>query len=195
MKILVKTLRGDQIHPFLEAVAGLRISVFSEYPYLYDGDAAYETWYLQKFAALEGAVVVAAFQDGKLIGAATGSPLAYQFEEFSAPLKEAGYDLGKIFYCGESVLLRGYRGQGLGHQFFDHREAQARALGLKASCFLSVMRAETDPRRPSDYRDLHGFWKKRGYAPLEGVTASFSWKEHGREGEQMNQLNYWMRTL
>ena len=43
--------------------------------------------------------------------------------------RKAGYDITKIFYCGESVLLKSHRGHGLGHAFFDGREAQAKKLG------------------------------------------------------------------
>lgn len=195
MELNVTALTGAAIDPVLDEVARLRITVFAEFPYLYDGDVEYETWYLKKFAALDGAVIVLTRDGDEVVGAATGSPLASQFDEFSAPLREAGFNLDEIFYCGESVLLSQYRGHGLGHQFFDHREAQARKLGLSKSCFLSVIRAEDDPRRPDGYRTLHGFWRKRGYEPVEGLTASFPWKEHGDSEETMNELQYWMRDL
>lgn len=195
MSLHIKKLTGDQLGDYLQAVARLRITVFAEFPYLYDGDLAYENWYLQKLAELTGAVIVAAFDDEEVIGAATGSPMVNQFEDFSAPLVSAGYDINEFFYCGESVLLPQYRGQGVGHEFFDYREDQARALGLKKSCFLSVIRADDDPRRPEGYRDLHGFWRKRGYEKMEGLTASFPWQEHGSNEERINHLCYWIRGL
>lgn len=195
MTVTIKALRGDEMLPLLDELARLRITIFADYPYLYDGDPAYEAWYLEKFSALDGAIVVAAIDEGKLIGAATGSPLAHQFEDFSDPLKQAGYAVNELFYCGESLLLAAYRGQGFGHVFFDEREAQARQLGLAKCCFLSVIRDKTDARQPQGYRDLHGFWQKRGYKPIEGVTAGFAWKEHGCRGEQEHRLQYWMRDL
>ena len=195
MDLQVKSLTGTEMKPFLEEVARLRIAVFAEFPYLYDGDLDYEHKYNQKFSTLDGAVIVAAFDGDKVIGAATGSPMEHQLEEFSSPLKKAGYDITEFFYCGESVLLSEYRGHGLGHQFFDLREEQARNLGLKISCFLSVIRSEDDPRRPDDYRNLHGFWRKRGYEKVDGLTASFPWKEHDSPEERINHLSYWMRAL
>ena len=195
MALRVTSFSGGDIGAHLDDVARLRISVFAEFPYLYDGDLDYETWYLKKFAALEGTIIVLALDEHKVIGAATGSPLVHQFEDFSSPLKEAGFDISSIFYCGESVLLGDYRGHGLGHKFFDEREAQARKLGLSASAFLSVIRDESDPRRPPHYRSLHPFWQKRGYHPVEGVTASFPWREHGAAEERVNHLQYWMRNL
>ncbi len=40
-------------------------------------------------------------------------------DEFGGPFRDAGFDIAKIFYCGESVLLKSHRGYGLGHAFFD----------------------------------------------------------------------------
>lgn len=206
MGVTIETLTGERLQKHLDDLARLRITVFAEYPYLYDGDLDYEADYLAKFAALEGAIIVAAADDGEIIGAATGSPLAHQFEEFSGPLASAGHDISKIFYCGESVLLPAYRGRGIGHKFFDEREAQARRLQLDQSCFLSVLRAGDHPARPQGYRPLDEFWRKRGYQPLEGVTATFDWREHmpGDEeagdversrDEVAHKLQYWMRAL
>ena len=65
----------------------------------------------------------------EMVGASTGAPMIEHADEFGEPFKKAGYDISKIFYCGESVLLKSHRGYGLGHAFFDGREAQARSLG------------------------------------------------------------------
>ena len=195
MSLRVVPYSGADLDPLLDGLARLRITVFAEYPYLYDGDLDYERWYLEKFAAIDGAVIVAALDGEQLVGMSTGSPLAHQFEDFSAPLKNAGYDIQRFFYCGECLLLGSYRGRGVGHQFFDHREAQARQLGLSHCCFLSVIRDENDPRKPEGYRTLHSFWRKRGYQPIEGLTAQFAWREHGAPEERVNQLSYWMRAL
>ncbi|GJM03343.1 MAG: GNAT family acetyltransferase [Rhodomicrobium sp.] len=195
MGLIIKPLTGAAMSPYLDDVARLRLSVFAEYPYLYDGDLEYETWYLAKFASLAGAVLVVALDGDKVIGAATGAPLLHQFEEFSAPLIKAGYDIDQHFYCGESVLVPPYRGRGIGHEFFNYREAQAVSLGLAYCGFFSVIRAEDDPRRPDGYRSLDGFWNKRGYEKLDGVVATFPWREQGENFERMNQLCYWMRAL
>jgi hypothetical protein len=46
-----------------------------------------------------------------------------------APFIAAGGNVDHIFYFGESVLLPQFRGMGIGHHFFDEREAAARAAG------------------------------------------------------------------
>lgn len=193
--VRVASLTGEALASALESLARLRIAVFREYPYLYEGDLDYERKYLASYARASGAVIAGAFDGDRLIGAATGAPMSGEKSAWSQPFRDRGYDLDKVFYCGESVLLPEYRGRGLGHAFFDHREAAARANGAEISCFCAVIRPEDHPARPEGYRPLDGFWRKRGYAPLEGAIAEFEWREVGDKQETAHQLQYWARRL
>lgn len=194
MSVGVAPVTGAGLTEVLPALAELRIAVFRAFPYLYDGDAAYEADYLAAFAAAAGAVIVVARDGDRVVGAATAAPLAAQDAAWQAPLAAAGFDIGRCFYFGESVLLESYRGQGIGHAFFDHREAQARDHGASHAAFCSVIRAADHPARPAGHRPLDAFWRGRGYAPLAGVTASFDWKVVGG-GEETHRLQYWARAL
>ncbi|APZ97365.1 GNAT family N-acetyltransferase [Sphingopyxis sp. QXT-31] len=195
MSVTVAPVTGAGLAEVIPALAALRITVFRAFPYLYDGNAAYEADYLADFAAAAGAVIVVARDGETIVGAATAAPLVTQDEAWQAPLAAAGFDIARCFYFGESVLLPRYRGQGMGHAFFDHREAQARALGASHVAFCSVIRAGNHPARPADHRPLDAFWRGRGYAPLAGVTARFDWKTIGGEGEERHELQYWTRAL
>jgi GNAT superfamily N-acetyltransferase len=190
----VRALSGDEIAARLGDLARLRITVFADYPYLYDGDEEYETSYLAEFAAAPEAVLVAAFDGDQVVGAATASPMWAQKPAFRAPFEERGIDTNRLFYFGESVLLPKYRGHGIGHAFFDQREEAAKADGANAACFGAVIREEDDPERPSWYRPLDGFWRKRGYEKVPGLISFLSWKQHGEPEERENRLQYWMRT-
>lgn len=195
MSVTVSPLTGAALSAALPALARLRIEVFRAFPYLYDGSLAYEQKYLATFAQSRDAIIVAAREGDEIVGCATASALDTNHEELIAPLRAAGVDLATTFYCGESVLLPGYRGRGIGHAFFDHREAQARAHGYKRACFCAVLRAEDDPRRPAEYEPLDAFWGKRGYAKMPGVIARFSWQELGEAGESEKPMQFWMRAL
>lgn len=194
--IFVESLTGDAIKSVLPDLARLRLVVFRDWPYLYDGSLAYEEDYLAKFAAAKGAVCVVARDGDTIIGASTGAPMIEHADEFGEPFKKAGYDISKIFYCGESVLLTSHRGFGLGHAFFDHREAQARKLGgFTHSTFCRVVRPDDHPLKPKDYVPLDGFWRKRGYAPADGIVATYNWKDVDQDEETVHPMQFWMKAL
>ena len=193
---VVQVLRGAQILPCLDAVAALRIAVFADWPYLYAGDRAYERQYLAAYARSARSVfVLASDGQGQVVGASTGLPLVDDDVAFQAPFLAAGIDPASVFYFGESVLLPAWRGQGLGHAFFDARERHARALGgFALTAFAAVDRADDDPRRPPGHRDNAVFWGKRGYARQAGLRMQLDWQEPGL-GNCQHQLTFWTRAL
>lgn len=191
----VDALVGEALDAALDDVAALRISVFRDWPYLYDGDLGYERTYLEAYRQSDAAVLVGAFDGARLVGAATGTPMGDHADDFAVAFDGTGIALSSIFYCAESVLLPEYRGQGIGHRFFDIREAHARALGATVSAFCSVVRPPDHPLKPAAYRPLDGFWRKRGYAPLEGAVAQFAWKDVDQDAETSKRLQVWIRHL
>jgi len=191
----VEALTGAALDTALEDVAALRIAVFREWPYLYDGDPDYERRYLEPYRQSASAILVGAFDGARLVGAATGTPMTDHADDFAAAFNGSGIALEEIFYCAESVLLPEYRGQGIGHRFFDLREDHARRLGAAVSAFCSVVRPEDHALKPAGYRPLDAFWRKRGYAPLPGAVARFDWKDVDQPGETSKPLQVWMRRL
>lgn len=191
----LEVLTGAALAAALPDVARLRIEVFRAFPYLYDGDLAYEQAYLQSYRDSSRAIVVGAFDADQLVGASTGAPLADHAEDFAAAFVDQDIDLADVFYCAESVLLPQYRGQGLGHGFFDAREAHARQLGFSKVAFCSVLRPVDHAQRPECYAPLDPFWRKRGYTPLQGSVAQFSWKDLGACHASSKRLQFWTRDL
>ncbi len=189
----IEARSGEALRALLTEMAQLRITVFREWPYLYEGALDYEQGYLGRFMDAPDHVAICAFDGCRLVGMATASPLAHQHPEFAEPLAQAGHDPAEIFYFGESVLLPDYRGKGAGHKFFDGREAHARALGYSKMSFCAVMRPHGHPLRPETYTPLDAFWKKRGYAPLGGVIGHFSWRDIGEDGETSKPMQFWGR--
>ena len=193
--ISVRALRGAALEAALDDVARLRIAVFRDWPYLYDGSLDYEREYLATYRDSPGALLVGAFFGDVLVGASTSTPMEDHAGEFAAPMQGRGVPLERILYGAESVLLPEYRGKGIGHRFFDLREDHARALGRTPVAFCSVMRPDDHPLRPATYRTNDAFWQGRGYAPVPGAVAEFSWKDLGQAGETVKPLQFWMRAL
>lgn len=193
--LVLQTLVGDAVRPVLDAVARLRMEVFRDWPYLYEGEAAYEREYLAAYAASSGSVLVLARDGDAVVGASTGIPLAQEAPAFQAPFLERGIAPARVFYCGESVLLPAYRGRGVGHAFFDAREAHARRIGgFDWIAFAAVDRAQDDLRKPLGHRGNEAFWHKRGYVRQADMTMRLRWNEVG-VGEREHALTFWLRPL
>ncbi len=195
-ELTFKTYRGAAIETVFESLAKLRITVFHDYPYLYEGSLEYELDYLSIYSDSPRSLLFAAFYGEEMIGATTCIPLADETPEVQVPFLAAGMDINGIFYFGESILLSQYRGHGLGHRFFDEREAHARAFGkFKYTCFCGVVRPDDHPARPADYRPLNDFWKKRGYQPVPGMLSEFEWLDIGEAAPTKKPMQYWMKEI
>lgn len=193
--IRIERLTGAALEAALDDLAQLRITVFRAFPYLYDGDAAYERRYLQTYRDSPDAILVGAFDGARLVGAATGAPMEQHADEFAAAFDGQGIALHDIFYCAESVLLPEYRGQGVGHGFFDAREDHASSLGRRYCAFCAVLRPADHPLRPEGYSPLDGFWRKRGYEKLQGAKTTYRWKDIDHAEDSDHQLQVWLRAL
>jgi GNAT superfamily N-acetyltransferase len=189
------TLTGAALLPLLPALGRLRIEVFAEWPYLYEGDEAYEREYLATYADTPGAAMVVAFAGEEPVGAATCQPMAVTHAEVRAGFAASGFDPADWCYFGESVLRRAFRGQGAGRAFFAGREAHARALGLRGATFCAVERDLADPRRPAEYRPLDPFWTSLGYTKHPEVACTLDWREPGQAAAIPHRLTFWTKTL
>ncbi len=194
--VTLKTFAGDAIAPHIDDVARLRISVFSAFPYLYNGSDAYERDYLETYSKSPRALFVLAFDGDAVIGAATGMPLAEETAEVQAPFQNDGWRPASIFYFGESVLLPAYRGRGIGVEFFKLREAYAKSLdGMEWCAFCAVERPLNHPQRPDDHVPLDGFWSHRGYRHYPQLRTMFSWTDIGESVETDKPMSFWLRKL
>ena len=196
MSVDVRPLAGPAFDAAIPALADLRIKVFRAWPYLYDGDLAYEAGYLSRFRHADRAFLAAAFEGDTIVGAATAAPMAGEAVEFRGPFERAGFDVSKIFYFAESLLLPAYRGQGAGVTFFNAREAHARSFGSYShAVFCGVVRAGDHPMRPQDYVPLDAFWRKRGFDKLDGMTTAYSWKDVDATEETEKPMQFWTKPL
>ncbi len=192
----IETLSGACGTVLLPALARLRTGVFRDWPYLYDGNAAAEAEYLDPFVQSVRAGLVVAFDGDTVVGCATCLPLTDADEQISGPFVARGLDPAGYFYFGKSVLLPAYRGRGAGVAFFAAREAHALAVSDCAhATFCAVRRPDDHPLRPAGAGTLHGFWRRRGYAPVSGLACRMRWKQVDSDGEVENTLDFWARRL
>jgi GNAT superfamily N-acetyltransferase len=196
MSVRILTSVGEAVRPHLKALANLRMTVFRDYPYLYDGDSAYEQRYLEAYVRSRRSVFVLALDGEDVVGCSTGIPLVDEIPAIQQPFIGHNMMLGEVFYFGESVLLPAYRGQGIGHRFFDARERHARALpGYRWTAFCAVERAANDSRQPPGYRPNDAFWIKRGYQRQDDMFCTLDWTEIDALESTPHRLRFWLRPL
>ena len=192
----VVRLKGAQIESVFDELAALRITVFRDYPYLYDGNVGYEKEYLRIYSGSVRSFVAALYHHGKMVGATTCLPLIEETDELKKPFLGSGIDPANIYYFGESIILKAHRGRGFGHLFFDEREAHAKSFGTYThTCFCSVDRGISHPLRPADYRGNDAFWLKRGYQKIPALHTIMQWPDIGEPSSSAKPMVFWTREI
>lgn len=195
MTIAIKVVKGRALGDYIPDLARLRIQVFREYPYLYDGSEDYEANYLRTYGEAANAIAVLALDNGQVVGASTGVPMVSETAAFQQPFIDAGVNPATLFYCGESVLLPEYRRRGIYPTFFREREQFAIALGLYEICFCAVVRPDDHPLRPQNYQSLDRVWAQFGYQQQQDLIAHFPWKDIDQEESSQHPMVFWLKTL
>jgi GNAT superfamily N-acetyltransferase len=191
---LIIKVRGEAIQEFIPQIAKLRIEVFAEYPFLYQGDYESEEGYLKKFAASDEAVIVVAHEGNEVIGAATGCPFRDASDNVKEPFLIHHRNPSDYFYFGDLVILKAYRGRGIGRRFFEELEKHVASLGhYQYSCLFTINKPLDDPKRPKDYRSLSPFFKKAGFKEHPELTCSISYKEEGDDQKTPKEMVFWIK--
>ncbi len=188
-------LIGKEARCYVNELAELRLKVFYDYPYLYEGNLEYEKKYLETYFKAEHSIIVLLKDHDKIVGATTGIWAHEEEEHFREPFRTWGLNPEEVFYFGESVLLREYRGQGHGKVFFQERERYARTLPfIKHLSFCGVVR-ENHPLEPQGYKPLDRFWESQGFKKAQGLVTEYHWKDRGDEQETNKKMQYWIKEI
>ncbi len=195
--IQYKLYRGAEILPIAKDLATLRVTIFRDYPYLYEGSVEEDMHYTSSIAQSESAFVILALDDDKVVGALT----AYEMEESEAEVREpystTEYASYRSCYIGETLLLPHYQGRGgVGIRLYKRGEAIIREEGYEAVVVCTVDRASDDCRRPESYHDVNVTLRKLGFEVIPDLKATFWWREiGGGDEERENKMSYLVKTL
>lgn len=193
----IHRFKGEEAQKLTIELASLRLKVFSEYPYLYEGNLEYEEKYLETyFKATKSFILMLKDKiTNQWIGATTGIWAFEEEESFKAPFISYGMDPKEVFYFGESVLLKEYRGKGLGKIFFEERELFAKTISdIKYLSFCAVVR-EGHPLKPDNYIPLNNFWIQQGFNEVVGLTTKYEWKDIGEDLSTEKTMQFWLKKI
>lgn len=187
---------GPAIGDWLEAIADLRMQVFREWPYLYEGDIQTERDYLHIYLNSRRAFALVVFDGEKLVGLTTAMPLTDEDQRIQQPFHASGFDAARVFYFPEAILLPDYRGRGIYRRFFQEREDYARSFGTYDWAALCTVERPLDhPRRPRNYLPLDPIWQRFGFDKRADLTTSFDWLDVGDAQETNKPLVFWVKSL
>jgi GNAT superfamily N-acetyltransferase len=190
-----KIYKGKEISAVIENLAALRIQVFREFPYLYEGDHDFEYQYLNKYVESKCSFIFTVWDEGKLVGASTCIALCDEAPEVIEPFDKACLNLDSIIYFGESILLKDYRNKGYGKLFMKERFEFAQSFSwCKEVYFCSIDRPENHPLKPNGYKNLHEFWLTQGFNPTN-LSSVFVWKDINESVESEKKMNFWIKSI
>ena len=171
-------LTGTAIADARDEVATLRLEIFREYPYLYQGRREDELKYLGTYAEAPDACVILAYDGDAVIGAVAGMPLIHEDAQMLDAFAGTAFPLDEAYYVGELLFLPAYRNGGLGQKLLARLESHIRSLGgYRTLTCATVERPDDHPLRPRDYIPITRFLARTGFARLPGVTTHFMWRE------------------
>lgn len=190
----LESLQGFEAKKLLGPLASLRIEIFRDFPYLYEGSLDYEKKYLDRYFSSSKSLVVVLRDKENVVGVSTAIHLLEEEAMIREPVSKI-YDPKHFVYFGESLLRKSYRGLGYGKKFFEIRENFARSLNAKWAGFCAVIRDADDPRKDTDYKSPEFLWTKLGYKKVPQLTTQISWKESGETTESPKKLQFWTNSL
>ena len=192
----IKTLRGREIAPYIDKIADLRITIFREYPYLYEGQGFDERSYLLMYPQSAQSLLVLVEDGDRVIGAALGLPLMESMEEIKSLFKAQEIHPEQFFYLGEVLLLESYRRQKMGLKMYQQLEQEVKKMGgYEKITFCEIVRSKNDLKKPFNHRSLDDFWRRQGYTKHPHLAVHFSWREIGEIEQTNHPMVFWIKDL
>lgn len=189
-------LHGSEARKYSDSIASLRLKVFWEFPYLYEGTLEYEKNYLETYFKARNSFIFLVQDDDRIVGASTSILASEEEKSFRKPFENYGIDPESVFYFGESVLLSEYRGRGLGKRFFHEREAFAKTLSsVRTLSFSAVERPVDHALRPPGYKALDDFWMMMGFIKEPGLITEYDWKDRDQVESTKKKMQFWVKHI
>lgn len=188
-------LQGCDARPHFADMARLRIELFREFPYLYQGDVDYEKAYLETYFSCPETNVLLVYAADAMIGFSTSIPLSSELPEIRAPYERCGLDTAEFLYLGEALLETPFRGQGILRVFHEFHENAARRAGKRFTTLMTVDRPDDHPLRPAGHTPMDVLLAHFGYEKLPGCAVCMEWHQADTCQTELNTLSVWLKEL
>lgn len=200
LTIEYKLLFGQQIRDHAAVISPL-LGIFAEWPYLYQQSDPLEdvNYILERYANQSDSAVCIAFEGNKAVGAAMGVPLTQAPQHYREAFPENEQRPDDIFYWGELVVLKEYRGEHIATELLTRLGKYVTESGkYKAICFANVER-EADYRlshlKPEKYVSLDELWKRFGFEKRLDIRMQGKWTVLNERVESLHEMFVWWKKL
>lgn len=194
----MKTFKGESITPFLKDITDLCITIYKEYPYCYEGTEEEYFPFIEYYALSDNGIASLLFDNDRPVGIAIGMPMSEMREKYREPFTKARpyEDFDKLFYLGEFLLLKNYRGRGLGKEMYLEIERSVKENeNLKKICFCKIDESNQIHLESENYKPLDGFWEKIGFNKCDDITVIVHWQNVGEVDDSPHKLVYWLKSF
>jgi hypothetical protein len=195
MNLEIKSLDGESAREFFNEIAQIRIDLFREFPYLYDGSIEYEREYLETYFKSKNSKIILGLDKGKIVAFSSSISLNEEIEEIKAPFLNRNLDISQYHYIGEVMIKNEYRNLSLPLEFERIHKEFATQKGHSKLVFMTVRRELNDISRPYKYKDPEKLWRYIGYKILDNMNIEMSWKRIDTGKDENNVLDIWQKNL
>jgi GNAT superfamily N-acetyltransferase len=192
----MELLHGKEIDAHVKQITDLALIIYREYPYLYEGTEEEYLPLIQHYAQSERGLAYLLYDDEKPVGVAIGTALQSMRESYKEPILNSHLkdEIDSLFYLGEFLLLKEYRGKGFGKQMYNDFEKTVKTnKSYTGICFCKIVEFDQHPGMPANYKPLDGFWSTLGFHKLPNIQFSVSWRNVNEQNESPHQLVYWIK--
>lgn len=102
--IRIEVFSGPEAKKYIEEIAQMRIILFKEFPYLYQGTIADEEKYLETYFNSPDATIILIFNNEKVVGLSSSIPLTRESAEIQQPFLQQNFALHQYLYWGSTII-------------------------------------------------------------------------------------------
>lgn len=191
------SLRGKLIEEYLEQIAVLRLEALQEFPYLYEGKINFEKDFLKTYSESSNSLIEIVKDENEVVGVTSCIPLSEESDEMQRMYTNQGYDVRRIFFFGESLILPKYRSEDIYREFFKRMEEHIIDVQPTSefAVFGSIKRSKNHSLYNEEYKKLTDFWTTLGFKEDRKLFLEFKWKDINKKSESVKKMVFWKKPI
>lgn len=206
MAITFKILDAETFPQYSEAIVNLRLTAFSQYPYLFarrnkEMDEGYLAGYMTH---PDGRMMIFCDEQDDVVAVCAGCPLTHDggqscslTGQFIERLPWSEEKKSQSYYVGDVIVKPEYQDARVLRKLVQYGERALAERGYRYVTFITADHPKNHPLRPKDYRDLNSKIDLLGYQKLEmPLSATYeTFQPDGSFSMQENPLAFWVKDL